>query len=91
MASVLPAPGTVEAFFAARPRLTEQARELVVIEHPSEIAPWERIVVPQDVDGSAGTFPAPPGVAQAGHIHLTRPVRHVTASTVRHSEIIQPG
>jgi site-specific recombinase XerD len=50
---------TVEAFFAAHPRLTERARELVVIEHPSEIAPWERIVVPQDVDGSAGTFRAP--------------------------------
>ena len=50
---------TVEAFFAAHPRLTERARELVVIEHPSEIAPWEHIVVPQDVDGSAGTFRAP--------------------------------
>ena len=50
---------TVEAFFAAHPRLTERARELVVIEHPSEIAPWERIVVPQDVDGSAGIFRAP--------------------------------
>ena len=50
---------TVEAFFAAHPRLTERARELVVIEQPSEIAPWERIVVPHDIDGSAGTFRAP--------------------------------
>lgn len=50
---------TVEAFFAAHPRLTERARELVVVEHPSDVMPWERIVVPRDVDGTAGTFRAP--------------------------------
>lgn len=49
----------VEAFFAAHPKLTERARELVVIERPSDIVPWEHIVVPGDVDGSAGTYRAP--------------------------------
>ncbi len=53
---------TVEAFFAAHPRLTARARELVVVEHPTDVMPWERIVVPRDVDGSAGTYRAPRAV-----------------------------
>lgn len=49
----------VEAFFAAHPQLTDRARALVVVDTPQDIVPWERIVVPHDVDGSQGTFRAP--------------------------------
>lgn len=48
----------IEAFFAEHPRLTERARALV----PSqlqEVAPWEHLTVPHDVDGSRGAFRAP--------------------------------
>ena len=31
----------------------------MVVEHPTDVMPWERIVVPRDVDGSAGTYRAP--------------------------------
>ncbi|MEO6277768.1 site-specific integrase [Roseateles sp.] len=49
----------IEAFFAAHPQLTERARALVPIAAPQAIAPWELLTVPQDVDGSQGTFRAP--------------------------------
>ncbi|CAN7673756.1 phage integrase family protein [Variovorax paradoxus] len=48
----------IEAFFAAHPALTERARALVVMPR-TETAPWEHLVVPQEVDGSRGTFRAP--------------------------------
>ena len=49
----------VEAFFAAHPQLTRRARALVAVAAPEDIAPWERIVVPHEVDGSRGSFRAP--------------------------------
>jgi site-specific recombinase XerD len=48
----------IEAFFAAYPHLTEQARALVVVQ-PSAIVPWEHLVVPMDLDGSRGAYRAP--------------------------------
>jgi len=49
----------VEAFFAQHPALTERARALVTVKQAQELVPWERLVVPEDVDGSRGTFRAP--------------------------------
>ncbi len=49
----------IEAFFAQHPALTERARALVTVNHAQELRPWERLVVPEDVDGSRGTFRAP--------------------------------
>ncbi len=49
----------MEAFFAEHPDLTERARALVIITAPQELVPWERLVVPEAVDGSRGTFRAP--------------------------------
>ncbi|MDQ2733833.1 MAG: integrase, partial [Pseudomonadota bacterium] len=46
----------VEAFFAQHPELTERARALVVTTAPQELVPWERLVVPEVVDGSTGAF-----------------------------------
>lgn len=48
----------IEAFFAQHPELTERARALVVQE-PGLARPWERLVLPTDVDGSTGAFRAP--------------------------------
>lgn len=39
--------------------LTERARSLVAIGVPQDVRPWERIIVPQEVVGSRGTFRAP--------------------------------
>ncbi|QBR03927.1 site-specific integrase [Paraburkholderia pallida] len=54
----------IEAFFAAWPVLTEKARALVVADRrgPMDMmcVPWEAIRVPHEVDGSDGTFRAPP-------------------------------
>ncbi|WP_321788088.1 site-specific integrase [Paraburkholderia sp. J94] len=50
----------IEAFFAAWPALTEKARALIVASRHSPIVPWESISLPHEVDGSAGTFRAPP-------------------------------
>jgi site-specific recombinase XerD len=52
---------SIEAFFAAHPQLTERARALVQVTEPHGVVPWERLRVPADVDGSRGTFRAPPG------------------------------
>jgi site-specific recombinase XerD len=49
----------IEALFAAHPQLTESARALVVVDPPQDVVPWERIVVPRDIDGSQGTLRAP--------------------------------
>ena len=49
----------IEAFFAQHPALTERARALVTVAQAQELVPWERLVVPEDVDGSRGTFRAP--------------------------------
>lgn len=56
----------IEAFFAAHPQLTERARALVVVDAPEDIVPWERIVVPHDVDGSQGAFRAPRSTCTLG-------------------------
>lgn len=49
----------IEAFFAGHPRLVERARDLVALPS-SDIAPWERLIVPHEVDGSHGVFRADP-------------------------------
>jgi site-specific recombinase XerD len=49
----------IEAFFAQHPALTERARALITVNQAQELIPWERLVVPDDVDGSRGTFRAP--------------------------------
>ena len=49
----------IEAFFAAHPELTERARALVAVASSQDLSPWENLVVPEDVDGSRGTFRAP--------------------------------
>ena len=49
----------IEAFFAQHPALTERSRALITVSQAQELAPWERLVVPEDVDGSRGTFRAP--------------------------------
>jgi site-specific recombinase XerD len=49
----------IEAFFAAHPALTERARALIIADRRSGIVPWESLRVPNEVDGSAGTFRAP--------------------------------
>lgn len=50
----------IEAFFAEHPKLTERARALVPMDRQADVAPWESLVVPADLDGSRGTFRAPP-------------------------------
>jgi site-specific recombinase XerD len=49
----------IESFFAAHPQLTARARALIVVATPSVVLPWERLRLPHQVDGSAGTFRAP--------------------------------
>lgn len=49
----------IEAFFAEHPQLTERARALVLAEVAPDLVPWERLVVPNDLDGSRGSFRAP--------------------------------
>ncbi len=49
----------IEAFFAVHPELTERARALVAVTSPPGLSPWENLVVPDEVDGSRGTFRAP--------------------------------
>ncbi|WP_066737551.1 phage integrase family protein [Cupriavidus sp. D384] len=53
----------IEAFFAAHPQLTERARALVsrhaMAASGPQIVPWERIELPQSVNGSHGAFRAP--------------------------------
>jgi site-specific recombinase XerD len=49
----------IEAFFAAHPQLTERARELVVAERTQTIVPWERLEVPDELNGTRGSFRGP--------------------------------
>ncbi len=49
----------VEAFFAGHAGLTDRARAMLVTHAPSDVVPWEKLVVPQDVDGSKGLHRAP--------------------------------
>ena len=49
----------IEAFFAARPALTERARALIALSTASSIVPWEQLRLPHEVDGSAGAYRAP--------------------------------
>jgi site-specific recombinase XerD len=49
----------VEAFFAAHPALTERARALIAAHPRGVVVPWEVLRLPNEVDGSAGTFRAP--------------------------------
>lgn len=49
----------IEAFFGQHPELTERARALVVRTRVQELIPWERLVVPEAVDGTMGTHRAP--------------------------------
>ena len=49
----------IEAFFAGWPALTEKARALIIASRQGELVPWESLQVPQEVDGSQGTFRAP--------------------------------
>ncbi|MFM9928133.1 site-specific integrase [Variovorax sp. H27-G14] len=51
--------GQVEAFFAAHPSLTAQARALLPVTLQQDVVPLERLCVPGDVDGSCGAFRAP--------------------------------
>lgn len=53
----------IEAFFAQHPALTERARALVVSDEQEDVLPWERLIVPSDVDGSKGAFRAPQGTS----------------------------
>ncbi|MDT7520645.1 phage integrase family protein [Rhodoferax sp. TBRC 17660] len=50
----------IEAFFSQHPQLVERARALIVRNAQQEVQPWEMLVVPGEVDGSRGTFRAPP-------------------------------
>jgi site-specific recombinase XerD len=49
----------IEAFFAGHPYLTQQARALVPIGAQDDVVPWERLRVPDEVNGSRGAFRAP--------------------------------
>jgi site-specific recombinase XerD len=49
----------IEAFFEANPQLTERARALIAVTSPGVVAPWERLRLPHEVDGSQGGFRAP--------------------------------
>lgn len=49
----------IEAFFAEHADLTDRARALLVTQAPSDVVPWEKLVVPHEVDGSMGLHRAP--------------------------------
>ena len=49
----------IEAFFAAHEDLTDRARALLVTSAPSDVVPWEKLVVPHEVDGTMGLHRAP--------------------------------
>jgi len=49
----------VEAFFAKHPAFIVRARALIQATATGVVAPWERLVVPLDLDGSAGALRAP--------------------------------
>jgi site-specific recombinase XerD len=49
----------IEAFFAAHPALTERARALIATTRAGSVVPWESLRLPDEVDGSSGSFRAP--------------------------------
>ena len=49
----------IEAFFAEHPALLQQVSALVLKDPHGPIVPWERLSVPEVVDGSLGMFRAP--------------------------------
>lgn len=49
----------IKAFFEAHPQLTERARALVEVGMPGVVVPWERLRIPDEIDGSHGSFRAP--------------------------------
>lgn len=49
----------IEAFFAAHADLTDRARALLVTQAPTGVVPWEKLVVPHEVDGTMGLHRAP--------------------------------
>lgn len=61
--SVVPGLGSagarqVEAFFDTHPALTERARALVAVRAP-DLVPWEKLEVPEVLDGTQGRYRAP--------------------------------
>ena len=50
----------IEAFFERHPQLTERARELMATEKVQAVVPWERLELPEELNGTRGTFRAPP-------------------------------
>ena len=49
----------IEAFFAAHADLTHRARALLDSTALSDVVPWEKLVVPHEVDGTRGLHRAP--------------------------------
>jgi site-specific recombinase XerD len=49
----------IEAFFAAHPTLTARTQALIVVDAAPVVVPWEQLQVPENLDGSRGTFRAP--------------------------------
>jgi len=49
----------IQAFFAAHADLTDRARALLVTQAPSDVVPWERLIVPHEVNGTMGLHRAP--------------------------------
>jgi len=49
----------IESFFALHPDLTERARALVCSHVTGPIVPWERLRLPEELDGTFGTFRTP--------------------------------
>ncbi|MGD9833420.1 MAG: phage integrase family protein [Piscinibacter sp.] len=49
----------IEAFFAEHADLTDRARTLLVTTATSALVPWEKLVIPREVDGSMGLHRAP--------------------------------
>lgn len=49
----------IEAFFAAHADLTQRARALLDPTAPSDVVPWEKLVVPHEVNGTMGLHRTP--------------------------------
>jgi hypothetical protein len=45
--------------FAAHPEITQRARALMADAALQDLSPWENLIVPEEFDGSRGTFRAP--------------------------------
>ena len=73
----------IEAFFSANPGLTKRARALVRIDQ-EDLIPWERLKVPDELNGTRGAFRAhscailcvattcPPFLCSVGIGHVSR-------------------